>query len=104
MGIQFPDGRFQNSFGLFPTILNEYKNRKVELGFRNRDEKIISEREKKYSEIKEVDWVTGAALFIKKEVFEKIKGFDERFFLYYDDIDLCYRLPHSVYITNCIIP
>lgn len=40
----------------------------------------------------EADWVTGAAMFIKKETFEKLGGFDEKFFLYFEDIDLCKRV------------
>ena len=40
----------------------------------------------------EVDWVTGAAFFIKKDTFEKIGGFDENFFMYFEDIDLCHRI------------
>ena len=39
-----------------------------------------------------VDWVTGAAFVINKFAFEKIKGFDEDYFMYYEDIDLCARL------------
>ncbi|MCI0449940.1 MAG: glycosyltransferase family 2 protein [Chlorobi bacterium] len=93
--LQYKDGRFQNSFGLFPTILNEYRNKKTELAFRKNHLKFIKERESKYSEIKEVEWVTGAALYIKKNTFDKVGGFDERFFLFYEDIDLCFRLHKS---------
>jgi len=39
-----------------------------------------------------VDWVSGAALAIKKEIFIKIQGFDEKFFMYGEDLDLCRRV------------
>jgi len=39
----------------------------------------------------QVAWVSGAAMFIKATVFNELKGFDENFFLYYEDIDLCRR-------------
>ena len=40
---------------------------------------------------REVKYVSGAAMLIKKEVFKKIGFFDERFFLYYEDVDFCLR-------------
>lgn len=44
-----------------------------------------------YESIEETDYVSGAALFIKKEVFDKIGFFDENYFLYYEDSDFCLR-------------
>jgi len=38
---------------------------------------------------RQVAAVSGAALMIRKEIFEKIEGFDERFFIYFEESDLC---------------
>jgi GT2 family glycosyltransferase len=40
----------------------------------------------------ECDWTTGTALFIKKGLFDKLGGFDENFFMYFEDMDLCKRM------------
>ncbi len=37
-------------------------------------------------------WISGAALAISKNLFEKINGFDENFFMYFEDVDLCKRI------------
>ena len=38
---------------------------------------------------KKVDWLAGACFMIKKNVWTDIEGFDERYFMYCEDIDLC---------------
>jgi len=40
----------------------------------------------------EVDWVSGGAMFIPREVYDKVSGFDNKFFLYSEDVDLCKRI------------
>ncbi len=44
-----------------------------------------------------VDVVPGTALMISKKLFEKIGGFDERFFLYFEEFDLCKRVKELGY-------
>ena len=38
-----------------------------------------------------VGYITGADIFVKKEIFKKIGGFDEHFFMYFEDDDFCRR-------------
>lgn len=42
--------------------------------------------------IRAVDWVHGAAMMIRMDAFRQAGGFDERFFMYLEDVDLCRRL------------
>lgn len=44
------------------------------------------------NEITPVDWVTGTALLIRKNDFLSNGGFDEKFFMYFEDQDLCLRV------------
>ncbi|RXG16834.1 glycosyltransferase family 2 protein [Leeuwenhoekiella aestuarii] len=50
-----------------------------------------------HNELTYPDWVTGAVVFISKEVFEKIKGWNEDYWLYYEDVDLCKKVLNAGY-------
>ncbi len=43
------------------------------------------------------DWIAGMFMVFRAGVFKELGGFDERYFLYYEDVDLCMRLRHAGY-------
>ena len=45
----------------------------------------------------DIDWVPGASMVIRRSVLEKVGLFDETFFLYYEETDLCHRAKKAGY-------
>jgi len=48
-------------------------------------------KEKDYSQTQPVEQIPGAFFLVKRALFERLDGFDERFFMYYEDVDFSYR-------------
>ncbi len=48
----------------------------------------------------DVDWVTGAYAVIPRTALEQVGYFDERFFLYYEEVDLCRRMKQAGYVVR----
>jgi GT2 family glycosyltransferase len=51
----------------------------------------VEEDQGQYDEETEIFWASGACFFIRKEVYDKLKGFDADFFAHQEEIDLCWR-------------
>lgn len=77
------DGTSQPSIGKFYTLLNLSL-----MMFGGERFGLLRESPKK---IKKTDWVSGACFMVKRNLFNKLLGFDEKFFMYIEDMELCYR-------------
>lgn len=50
-----------------------------------------------YDDVREIFWATGACMFIRKEVFRALGGFDADYFAHQEEVDLCWRAHNHGY-------
>jgi GT2 family glycosyltransferase len=87
-----PDNIQELSFGCFPNVWNEYIQRKRYYQLERKEPTIIDWMYHQIKESKEVDWVSGVCMIIRREAVEKAGYLDENYFMYYEDIDYCHTL------------
>jgi GT2 family glycosyltransferase len=97
-----PDGSLQYSCRTFPTVWTSLFNRYslISRFFPNNKHTtryLMTDYDHKKS--REVDWVSGCCMMVPKSAFEKVGGFDEKYFLFNEDVDLCHTLKHHGYKT-----
>jgi GT2 family glycosyltransferase len=87
-GAEMPSGR------MFPSLMDEFF-RVSGLAFRFPLHPLFGRQNRTCSVLSapcKVDWIPGACVFIPAQVFSMLGGFDERFFMYYEEVDFCKRL------------
>jgi GT2 family glycosyltransferase len=81
--VRSPDGNVEDSARRFPTAGSLLK-------------KLLAEKRKPDYPAgagpQQVDWLAGMFIVFRREAFEAVGGFDEAYFLYYEDVDICRRL------------
>jgi len=93
----FPDGTLQHSCREFPRFKTFFL---MLIGIRFLFPKMKIFREYlmldwNHSEIKEVDQIMGSFMFIRRNVIREVGGFDERFWMYFEEVDLCLRIKEA---------
>ncbi len=92
------DGVFHQSAFRFPSIFSEFESAAATGPIsRLLQRHIVALPE--YREPQTVDWMAGASLMLRQEVFEQTGGFDERFFLYFEETDLCLRAQRAGWLA-----
>jgi GT2 family glycosyltransferase len=99
--IVFPDNRLHPSarcfITLFGAVLDVFQ---VHLYFANNIvARHFTYNNWKHDAMREVDWVTGAAFMTKRETFKTCGMLDERFFMYFEDMDYCMTVNRNGYAT-----
>ena len=59
---------------------------------RGRISDVVENDNGQYDQDVDIFWASGACFFIKREVFQKLEGFDENFYNHMEEIDLCWRI------------
>jgi len=91
-----PDGNIEDSARRFPTpwfIVRKLFGLTAELDYRIEQTTLSP------------DWEAGMFMLFRKDVYAELAGFDERYFLYYEDVDLCRRLRkrgYDVRLLPCV--
>ena len=88
----WPDGAVQPSCRTFPSLLAVFLRGTRLHKLYNKPVARYLMADWNHSSVREVDWVFGACLLLRRKALEDVGLLDEGFFLYYEDIDLCYRL------------
>lgn len=86
------DGAPQVSFGPDLSLAAEGRQRKLVTGVKAGDPEAIARWRTLAAEERVVDWISGSCMLLRMEAARSVGFFDERYFLYEEDADLCLRL------------
>jgi len=86
------DGSIQVSFGPDLSLASEWRQRRLVKGVRDREPGALATAERLAAQPRELGWVSGSCLLGRRDALDGVGGFDEGFFLYEEDADLCRRL------------
>ena len=86
------DGTIQVSSGPDLGLSAEWRQRRLVRGVARREPEALAEAEDRHAREHDPAWVSGSCLAVRRAALEAVAGFDEGFFVYEEDADLCRRL------------
>ncbi len=96
------DGSWQASSRMFPSPLNDFLSlsglaaKFPKSRFFGRQDHTWADQDR----ASDTDWVPGAYSIIRRTILEEVGYFDEQFFLYYEEVDLCRRIKKAGYLVR----
>jgi hypothetical protein len=93
------DQSWQPSARQFPSLLNEFLSLSG-LSVKFPSSRFFGRQDRTWAGAgspAQIDWVPGAFSIIRRSALEKVGYFDEAFFLYYEEVDLCHRIKDAGY-------
>ncbi len=88
----YEDGRPQVSFGPDLSLASEWRQRRLVKGVKAGEDAALVELSGLIANEREVDWISGSGMLLRMSAARAVGFFDERYFLYEEDADLCLRL------------
>jgi GT2 family glycosyltransferase len=73
---------------VYPSLLDKQQSKKIS--------------ENRVGKLNIIDWMTGAALMLRKDIVISVKMYDEDYFMYSEEVDLAYRVKQSGYKVACM--
>lgn len=102
----YPDLRDQGTARSFPTAAAALFGRRsflTKVFPRNRwSRRYLVGRERSDVAPFEVDWVSGAAMMVRREAIDRVGGLDEKFFMHWEDADWCHRMKDAGFGVFCV--
>jgi hypothetical protein len=105
--LRYPDSRIQTSGGDFPNLLNTtilflgvddlpFISRFLPL-YQRGSQYLSGKQRNMFAKEHKISWLMGACMLIRREVFDNVGGFDEKIFMYGEEVEWAYRIQEAGY-------